>query len=182
MRRLRTVLFLVLLACCCGNAQRKPTEAEKILGTAQKQAAAEHKAVFLIFGASWCGPCKRLERFLGVPANRQVIEKYFVTAHLSVAEEYGGNPARNTPGADKLFTNLGGPPGEVPFLVMLDETGSPIVNSNRPEGRKTENIGYPEEPEEISWFMTMLRKAAPAISSDEAQTMESSLQKLAKGH
>ena len=177
-----TFIFIVLV-CLYSRADRKLTVAETILTAAQKQAKHDHKGIFLVFGASWCTPCKRLDGVLDAPANRSVIEKYFVVTRLSVAEQYGGNPKLNTPGGDKLFSRFGGPGNNVPFVVLLDHKGELIVNSNRPISEdKLDNIGYPDQPLEILWFMTMLKKAAPVMSDSEVQTVTDWLKKSAKEH
>ncbi len=180
MRRFGLILTVMLLACLACTAERKLSVAETILAAAQKKAAKEHKGIFLVFEASWNTPCKRFDTFLETPANRSVIEKYFVITRLTVAEQYGGNPKLNTPGGDKLLAGFGGPADNVPFLVLLDGKAHPIVNSNRPVGDdKVDNIGYPQQQLEILWFMTMLKKAAPTISDSESQSVADWLKKSA---
>jgi thiol-disulfide isomerase/thioredoxin len=179
-RKLAFILIFSILPCLYCSAERKLTVAETILAAAQKQAKHEHKGIFLIFGASWCGPCKRLDAFLNEPTNRSVIEKYFIVTRLTVAEQYGGNPKLNTPGGDKLFTQFGGPGNSVPFLVLLNNKANLITNSNRPIGNdKIDNIGYPDEPLEILWFVSMLKQAAPAMSDSEEKTLGEWLKKSA---
>jgi hypothetical protein len=180
--RFGLILIFIVLACVYCGAEHKPndhkfsdhklSEAERVLFVAQKQAALQHKRIFLIFGSSWGLPCVQLEKFLETPANRSVIDKYFIVTRLNVAEQYGGNPKLNTPGGDKLFASFGGQADRVPFVVLLDEKASPIITSNRPIGdNKVDNIAYPDRPEEILWFMAMLKRAAPSLSGDEAQVM-----------
>jgi thiol-disulfide isomerase/thioredoxin len=180
MRKITLALIFILATCLCSRADKKLTVAETILATAQKQAKHEHKGIFLIFGASWCGPCKKLDAFLNEPANRSVIDKYFIVTRLTVAEQYGGNPKLNTPGGDKLFTQFGGPGNSVPFLVLLNSKADLVTNSNRPIGNdKIDNIGYPDEPLEILWFVSMLKQAAPEMSDTEEQTLGEWLKKSA---
>lgn len=64
--------------------------------------------------------------------------------------------------------------------MFLDSEGALIVNSNRPSRkRKTgENIGYPLAPEEIDWFMIMIKKAAPALTEPDAAVIEAWLRKV----
>ena len=68
---------------------------------------------------------------------------------------------------------LGGPAG-LPYFAFLDAHGDIIVNSMRPgeQGKQAENIGYPDRPEEIDWFLTMVHKAVPQIAPDESATLE----------
>ena len=183
MRKLAFILIFSLVTSLYCGADRKLTVAETVLEAAQKKAKKEHKGIFLVFGASWCGPCKRLDMFLNEPTNRSVIEKYFVVTRLTVAEQYGGNPKLNTPGGEKLFARFGGPGNSVPFVVLLNSKADLIVNSNRPIGNdKLDNIGYPEEPLEILWFVSMLKEAAPAMSDTETQTVGEWLKKSASHH
>jgi hypothetical protein len=94
-----------------------------------------------------------------------------VPVHITV-QESEKNKALETPGGEDLMKDLGGPSG-LPFHAFLDEKGKLIVNSMRPvEGKKAENIGHPDKPEEVDWFMTMLGKAAPKMTKDEAGTLE----------
>ncbi len=70
--------------------------------------------------------------------------------------------------------------GSVPFFVMLDAEGNVIVDSKAP---KTGNIGFPVDPSEIDWFMKMLAKAAPLMTSAEAKVLEAKLRTTkAPGH
>lgn len=94
-----------------------------------------------------------------------------MTVHCTVLESEA-KKSLNTPGGDEFLKTVGGPDG-LPFLVFLDEKGTLIVNSQRPtKPGKTENIGHPYQPEEVDWFMKMLSKAAPRMTTAEAGTLE----------
>jgi hypothetical protein len=60
----------------------------------------------------------------------------------------------------------------LPFFAFLDSKGMLIVSSIRPKEKGGGNIGHPFESFEIDWFMGMLAKAAPAMKSEEAATLE----------
>ena len=83
----------------------------------------------------------------------------------------------DTPGGDALEARFGSKGPGLPFFAFLDEHGKLIANSNRPVPGKPdgENIGHPMAPEEVDYFMLMLRKAVPALSPDDAQVIESYL-------
>ena len=51
-----------------------------------------------------------------------------------------------------------------------------IVNSKR-DGA---NIGYPGQPNEVDWFVEMMKKAAPSISQDDLKIIETALRKPSK--
>src|ERR1035437_4434920 len=104
--------FVPILGAICLVASiafaEAPT-ADQVLAPAKAKAAAEHKAIFLHFGASWCGWCKLLDAFLDRPDIKPVFEKYFIPVKL-VVQENAKNKALENPGAAALPKKLGGPP------------------------------------------------------------------------
>ena len=91
--------------------------------------------------------------------------------HLTILER-DDKKALNTRGGDELMKRLGGPAG-LPFFAFLDGHGGLIVNSLRPAANgKYENIGHPDQPYEIDWFMTMLDRGAPRMLAEERATLE----------
>jgi thioredoxin-related protein len=175
------LVALALLLCLFGSVllAQRPTLANQVFEDAKAQAAQQHRLIFLVFGASWCGPCHRMDAFLVAPEIRQILEKYFVLAKLNVEEKAGKHPELESPGGEDLAAKLGGANAKggvvgVPYFLFLDANGEPIVNSRRPvEGRPGgANIGYPAKPEEIDWFMTMLNKAVPSMTVDESHTID----------
>jgi len=142
-----------------------PPAASVIMESAQNTAAAEHKRIFLIFHASWCGWCRKLDQFLETREVKPIIDKYFVLARLDVLEQKD-KQSLNTPGGDEVRAQTGGKDASVPFFAFLNQKGETIVNSIRPGKGDAggSNIGHPVQPEEIDWFLVMVKKAAPAIT------------------
>lgn len=97
--------------------------------------------------------------------------------------ENGGKKALNTPGGSELMAKVGGKGNSIPFFAFLGSAGDLIVNSIEPDrsGHGGENIGYPYEPREVDWFLTMLSKAAPAMTGEERGTVEKWLRSRQKG-
>jgi len=166
-RAISSALPLALLATTLGLAADPPRAAGEILAEAETTAAAQHKTIFLMFHASWCGWCHRLDQFIETPDIKPIIQKYFVPTWLTI-QEREEKAALNTPGAGNVWDRVSGKPAGLPFFAFLDEKGEPIVSSLQPDGS---NIGYPNEPQEIDWFMVMLKKAAPAMSPNESETL-----------
>jgi thiol-disulfide isomerase/thioredoxin len=146
------------------------TTADDVMAHVESQAATQHKHILVMFGASWCGNCKLFDRFLADPAMKPLMDKSFVYADLATGESAKDPIHKNIPGGQKLQASLGGARAGWPYLVMLDEQGKLLANSVAP---KTGNIGYPDAPGEIQWFMEMLKKGAPNLTPAERANIES---------
>jgi thioredoxin-related protein len=172
----RTAMFRLtigLLASLMLMAAETAPPASVVMDAARTAAAAQHKSIFLIFHASWCGWCKKLDQFIESPEIKPIIDKYFVQARLTVQEQ-GAKKSLNNPGGDEVMAQAGGKYNSLPFFAFLNEEGDTIVNSVRPgEGNAAvRNIGHPVQPQEVDWFLVMVKKAAPAMSPDEAKILE----------
>ena len=176
MKTIFRTAVLALVAGILGCVAASPPTAQQALDSAKAQAAARHRNVFLIFGASWCGWCKRLDRFIEAPTIQPIFARHFVIARIAV-QERGDMASQNTPGGEALAAQFGSKGTGLPFFAFLDEHGELIANSNRPVPGKPdgENIGHPMAPEEVDHFMRMLRKAVPALSTADAQVVENYL-------
>jgi hypothetical protein len=110
---------------------------------------------------------------------KPITEKAFVVERIDVGERPGDPRHADTPGGVRLRSALGAveEPG-FPFLVMTDENGNPIINSYR-NGDAGGNVGYPALPEEIDWYIEMLKRAAPSLSQDDLAATRTWLQRHA---
>lgn len=172
----RTGLFRLTIGFFAGLtllAAEAPPPASVVMETARTAATTEHKSVFLIFHASWCGWCRKLDQFIETPEIKPIIDKYFVVARVTVLET-GAKKSLNNPGGDEVLAQAGGKDIGLPFFAFLNKNGETVVNSIRPgEGKAAErNIGHPVQPQEVDWFLVMVKKAAPAMTPDEAKVLE----------
>jgi thiol-disulfide isomerase/thioredoxin len=152
--------------------------ADQVLTQAEATAKAEHKKILLVFSASWCGPCQKLEKFLDDPVVHSVMEKSFVTAHMDVMENPKDQLHASNPGGELEMAKLGGGDQGVPYYAMLDDSGEWIADSKMPAGDgPPENLGYPSGPDQIDWFLHMVKKAAPDMAAEDVKTLRDFLEK-----
>jgi len=174
----KTILFLSFLVSFSVLGQTgKPDSAQNILKTAVGEAWSSKKNVFLIFHATWCGWCKRLETALENPEIKPILDKNYIIARLDVKERGEKIQTHECPGGNELLTKFGGSKSGLPFIVFLNKKGKMIANSNVMP--KNQNIGYPGSKEEIAAFMKLLRQTAPRITDKEHNRISKYLEKNA---
>lgn len=169
------VLVISLAAVACRAAADAPQPADQVVAAAETTATAQHKNVWVIFGASWCVWCRHLDQFINEPDVQPILDQRFVVVHLTV-EEQGDKASLDNPGGDEVKKRLGGGNAGLPFFAFLDPAGNVLINSNRPvTGKPPANIGFPSAPEEVDWFMMMLHRAAPQLGADQTRLIEEKL-------
>jgi hypothetical protein len=176
--------LLVLSLSAFAVAQKNP-KAEDLLKAAKLKAADQHKSIFLTFDASWCDACHQLDVFLAYPEVAAIFDKYYVIVSLTYGEGAAGHPDWDTPGADEQLEKYGGVTSAgavaLPFVAILDAKAHLIANSVRSEkkGAAASSVGFPSDPDEAKWFLTLLVKGASNMTEDEVHTLQLALQKAA---
>jgi thiol:disulfide interchange protein len=174
-----TLLSAFALAICVAMAA--PPAASEILKSAQKDAKAAKKNVMVIFHASWCGWCKKLDAFLADPKMGKMMTDSYVIVHLDVLENPDKKELENA-GAMDLMQKWGGGTVGLPFTVVLDPSGKMVSSSLTTPMKPNTNIGYPAAPEEITYFMTMLKATAPRMGGKQRGDVETWLKTNAPKH
>ena len=132
-------------------------DAEKMLADALLKAKAENKRVFLIFSASWCGPCRRLARLLDT--QKAELERHYVFVKLDIDRDEHAESLRDRYPESKN--------GGIPWFAILDAAGKELITSDMPEPRHRagySNIGFPDTQKGIAHFIDMLKQTAPHLS------------------
>lgn len=178
-------LLAVLVPALVASAQEptpKPAPAKMMVDSAVAKAAKENKSVMVIFHASWCGWCKRLDKWMASPGAKEFFDKEFVVVHLTVLENDPKMKAHENFGGMDYMKAWHGEKAGLPFTAMLDGTGKLVINSNSKSEGKEGNIGCPWAPEEQDWFFGMLAKARPAVSKGVLTSLRDNLQTYVKAN
>ena len=146
--KIKAILFsLFVTITSFANAQ----SATEIMNKAYNQAKVENKNVFLIFHASWCGWCKKMEKNMEDPLVKEYFDQNYVKAFITV-EERGEKATLNTPGEAEFVEQLGGKNQGLPYWVILDENGK-VLNDSKIYG---ENVGGPASEKEVEYLISTL--------------------------
>jgi hypothetical protein len=182
--KIKLFLILSLLAFQFVQAQEKPEPAEKILKDAFTQAQKENKIVFIIFHASWCGWCHKMDTAMQDKGCADLFNKSFVIKHLVILESKGKENLNN-PGAVDLLKKYKGDDSGIPFWLIFDSKGLLLADSKmRPEGAgldaKGSNMGCPAAPEEVVYFIKVLKKTT-SLNEKELAVIAERFNKI-RGH
>ncbi|MFA5815536.1 MAG: thioredoxin family protein [Bacteroidales bacterium] len=154
-------------------AQEKPLPAAKIMDDAYAQASKENKKVFIIFHASWCGWCHRMDSLMNVPETKAFFDNNFVIKHLVVQEAKNKKNLEN-PGADEMMKKYHGAGTGIPYWLIFDVKGKLLADSRMPAkdkktGKKIKaNVGCPANPDEVEYFIKLLKKTTPLKEAELA--------------
>lgn len=158
-------LFIILVSLglsLATVAQDTPQPASAIFSEACSVAGQEGKLVFIMFHASWCGWCHRMDTIMNLPELKPLFDKNFVIRHLVVLEGEKKKHLEN-PGAADMMSKYNGAGQGIPFWLIFSPNGKLLADSRMPsknkEGKKIlANVGCPAQPEEVKYFTKVLKK------------------------
>ena len=163
-----SVILMVfpLLSAVKVNAQPAPLPepADKIVKEACQLAARENKNVLIMFHASWCIWCHKMDSSLNDPSCKQFFDDNYVIRHLVVDESKDKQNLEN-PGAVDLRRKYHGDGQGIPFWLVYDKDGKWLADSKmRPDGAGMEadgdNTGCPASEKEVTYFIKILQKTS----------------------
>lgn len=179
---MKYILVTILFAFTCHvlNAQdTAPMQAGDVLSQAYSQAKKENKKVFVMFHASWCGWCRKMDTSMNDPACRKFFENNFVIRHLVVDESKDKKQLEN-PGASDLRDKYYGKDQGIPYWLIFDSNGNLLFDSKiRKTGEAIEmgeNVGCPASEKEVAYFIDVLKKTT-SLKNDELEIIRKRFRK-----
>jgi len=160
-----------LFASSVGKGQDIPRSANEIMKEAFDRAAKEHKNVFVIFHASWCGWCHQMDSSMNDSSCKQYFNDSYVIRHLVVYESRGKEDREN-PGAMYLLRKYYGDEQGIPFWMIFDKSGNLLASSrsgtigNVPKDQG-ENVGCPATDKEVNYFIAVLKNTSVLDAEQE---------------
>jgi len=148
--------ILCFLITTFSNAQEAIPAAEEIMDIVFQEAKEENKNVFLMFHASWCGWCHRMDDNMQNKACKEFFDTNYVITHLTVKENKENKHLEN-PGALAFLGQLKGEKQGIPYWVIFDKKGNVLENSLDSKGS---NLGCPYTKEEVQQFISKLKNTS----------------------
>lgn len=176
-KALLLTLSMFLLTFATLAQQETPQTTDAVLQQAYVQAAKEKKNVMVIFHASWCGWCKKLDASINDANCKQLFDKNYVITHLVVYESKGKENLEN-PGALALLSKYHGNNAGVPYFFVFDPKGNLLADSKmRPNGGAAgsaapgDNVGCPSEDKEVDFFADVLKETS-SLKANELEVIK----------
>src|ERR1700730_9293395 len=126
--KLLTIIFIHILAGTKVFSQLKVPSAEVIIKEALVEAATTHKNVFIIFHASWCGWCHKMDNSMNDEKLKPFFDKNYIVVHLTVDESRDKKELEN-PGAVELRKKYHGEQQGLPYWFILDAKGNFLADA-----------------------------------------------------
>lgn len=166
------LLFALTFILSFSNIDAQPAalSADEVMKQAYQVAAKENKNVFLMFHASWCGWCHKMDKSMNDPVCKKFFDDNYVICHLVVDEAKDKKQLEN-PGADEMRKKYYGDGQGIPFWLIFDRDGNLLADSKvRATGEgleQGENTGCPATEKEVEYFISVLDKTSK-LSKEQA--------------
>ena len=161
MKNILLLPALLFISITSAFAQKAPLSAEEIMKDAFASAKRQNKKVLVMFHASWCGWCHKMDTSLNDVSVKKFFDDNFVIRHLVVFESKGKSNLEN-PGALEMITKYEGKDQGIPFWLIFDKDEMFLADSRMKAKingvEKLQNTGCPASKEEVGYFIEVLKK------------------------
>lgn len=152
----------MLLFFISAFAQQPPAPAENIMKEAFQSAKRQNKKVLVMFHASWCGWCHKMDASLNDESCKKFFDDNFIIRHVVVMESKGKENLEN-PGGKEMMEKYDGIDTGIPYWLIFDNAGNLVADSRMPAdagkpGSKPQNTGCPASKPEVEYFIEVLKK------------------------
>ena len=153
----------------------QPPAADSVLSEAMRTAARENKNVFILFHASWCIWCHKMDSSMNDQRCKLLFNDNYVIRHLTVLESEKNKRFEN-PGANAMLARYRAHDDGIPFWLVFDKEGKLLADSRiKAEGAalntKGRNSGCPATKEEVDYFISVLRNTS-RLSAAQLEIIE----------
>lgn len=156
MHKIFLLLLLTVYFIAPVLAQEKPLPADVVLQQSFTKAKAAHKNVFVIFHASWCGWCHKMDAAMNDAVCKKFFNDNYVITHLTVMENKDKQYLEN-PGGRELLQKYKGEKSGIPFWLIFNDRGELLATSLMENG---DNTGCPATEKEAKYFTEVLSKTS----------------------
>jgi len=161
MKNIFLIPLLLFITVTSLFAQKAPLSSEEIMKEAFTSAKKQNKKVLVMFHASWCGWCHKMDTSLNDASVKKFFDDNFVIRHLVVFESKGKENLEN-PGAVEMLEKHEGKDQGIPFWLIFDNDEKFLFDSRMPASvngiEKLVNTGCPASKEEVNYFIEVLKK------------------------
>ena len=157
---MKNIFMAVSMLFIYNTAIAQTPSAKTILSAAYNQAKAGNKNVLVIFHASWCGWCHKMDSSINNPLCKKYFTDNYIITHLTVHESKEKKSLENT-GADELLKQYKAFDEGIPFWLVFDKNENFLADGfmKNDEGKKS-LIGCPASEKEVAAFIEVLRKTS----------------------
>lgn len=171
MKNILLLPALLFISITSAFAQKAPLSAEEIMKDAFASAKNQNKKVLVMFHASWCGWCHKMDTSLNDVSVKKFFDDNFVIRHLVVFESKGKSNLEN-PGALEMITKYEGKDQGIPFWLIFDKDENFLADSRMKQTvngvEKLQNTGCPASKAEVDYFIEVLKKTT-YLKEDELE-------------
>ena len=156
-----SILLFFFLTGTNGFGQTKTPAADVLVKEATTEAAKTHKNVFIIFLASWCGWCHKMDNAMNDAELTCFFDNNYVIVHLTVDESKDKRNLEN-PGANELRKKYHGDQQGLPYWFILDAKSNLLADAllKDSSNQKLRSVGCPAEKSEVDYFVQVLRNTS----------------------
>ena len=161
---MKKLLFVIVMIAAVYNLNAQVKNVNTIISETCRQAALQNKKALVIFHASWCIWCHKLDSSINDPLCKQFFDDNYVIEHIT-AFEVKDKAALNNPGAEQFLKAHHAYDQGIPAWYIFDKNGNILADSQlRQKGQgpyvEGSNIGCPANETEINYFIKLLEKTS----------------------